>query len=310
MRPAFAYYYDYFQEDILQFDSRYAVYDKALYYTLKPDTAFTFQNIEFTDVYRTNRLGLRDADSVLSEPVVACLGDSYTMGWGVGQEQSFPARLGAMTGLRVVNMGVASYGTAREMINLGRLDKSALRWVVIQYCSNDREENERSKKNGYKLPISSRGSYEGFVRASALSRVYFPGKYFLMIANYFLKSRINRLHAVFALPWERKDGAVEQEEQAGIFLDLLYHSSIDFKKVGVVVSMMDDYDNMRGDFLRAVGRLAMQSPYREKFAGSLHLLDVSSLLKGEDLYILDVHFRASGHEKIAAAIRDIIKGGR
>src|SRR5258708_7850388 len=82
LRYSSAYYYDRFEEDILQFDARYAVYDKDLFYTLKRDTSFSFRNIEFNDRFHTNRLGLRDDDTALRAPQVVCLGDSYTMGWG------------------------------------------------------------------------------------------------------------------------------------------------------------------------------------------------------------------------------------
>lgn len=307
LRYSYAYYYDHFEEDILQFDARYAVYDKDLFYTLKRDTSFTFRNIEFNDLYRTNRLGLRDDDGALRAPQVVCLGDSYTMGWGVGQEETFAARLGSLTGLTVANTGVASYGTAREIINLGRIESSRLKWLIIQYCSNDLGENKTCIRSNYKLPISSAASYERLVRMQSIARVYFPGKYFLVIANFFWKQQVNRVHRWFKLEWERKEGIGGQEEQARIFLDVLYHSAIDFKKVGVVVTFMDDYETMQGPFLKAVKRLSGEEPYRGKFGDALKTLDIAPLLGPEDLYILDAHFRASGHVKIARAIADIIK---
>ena len=51
------------------------------------------------------------------------LGDSYAMGWGVEQGESFPEILEAATGLRVLNAGVPSYGTPRELLMLERLDR-------------------------------------------------------------------------------------------------------------------------------------------------------------------------------------------
>lgn len=306
LRYSYAYYYDRFEEDILQFDARYAVYDKDLFYTLKRDTSFTFRNIEFNDRYRTNRLGLRDDDTALRAPQVVCLGDSYTMGWGVGQGETFAARLGSLTGLTVANTGVASYGTAREIINLGRIESTRLRWLIIQYCSNDLGENKTCIRSNYKLPISSAASYERLVRMQSVSRVYFPGKYFLVIANFFWKQEVNRIHPWFRLEWERKDGIAGQEEQARVFLDVLYHSGIDFKKVGVVVTFMDDYESMQGPFLKAVKRLSGEEPYRGRFGDAVRTLDIAPLLGPEDLYILDAHFRASGHVKIAKAMADII----
>jgi len=304
LRASYAYYYDYYEEDLLQMDPRYAVYNSDLFYTLKPDTSFTFQNIEYTNAMRTNGLGLRDNDSSLLSPRIACIGDSYTMGWGVGQDDCYPAYLRSLMGGGVLNMGVPSYGTARELINLGRIDASKLQWVILQYCSNDASENETSAENHYKLPISDRAEYDRLVRAAAVSRIYFPGKYFLTITNLYWKSLFNRIHPFFMLRWDRTDGLLRQEEQARVFLDLLAHSAIDFKKVGVVVTMMDDYENMNGSFLRTVKRLCAEAPYREKFGSGLKVLDIAPLLDKDDFYILDIHFKPKGYEKIARAIRD------
>lgn len=308
LRPSFAWYYDYYMEDLLQFDPRYAVYNSDLFYTMKPDAAFRFQNIEFDDLFQTNRLGLRDHDSSLLAPEIACIGDSYTTGWGVGQEESFPARLRTLSGLRVLNMGVPSYGTAREIINLGRVDTSRLRWIILQYCTNDLSENETAGKSNYTLPISSHAEYDQLVREVAFSRVYFPGKYSLIIMNFFLKSLINRIHPFFNLHWDRKDGLQGQERQAKLFLDILYHSAIDFKKTGVVVTMMDDCENMKGVFLSEVKHISGESPYRERFGDRLKVINIAPLLGPEDLYLLDMHFKASGQDKIARAILDSIKG--
>lgn len=73
---------------------------------------------------------------------IAVIGDSHAMGWGVNDEETFAARLQALSGRPVYNLGVASYGSARELI---RLEKSGVLnkvdTVIIQYCNNDRDEN-------------------------------------------------------------------------------------------------------------------------------------------------------------------------
>jgi len=73
---------------------------------------------------------------------IAVIGDSHAMGWGVNDEETFSARLQKLSGRPVYNLGVASYGTARELI---RLEKSGVLGkvdtIVIQYCNNDYNEN-------------------------------------------------------------------------------------------------------------------------------------------------------------------------
>lgn len=307
LRTSYGYYYDYFQEDLLQFDKRYAVYDPGLFYTLKPGARFNFSNIEFSNEYRTNRLGMRDEDSSLRAPEVVCIGDSYTMGWGVEQSACYPSKLRDICGLRVANMGMASYGTARELASLGRVDTSRMQWLIIQYCTNDQDENRGAVEHGYRLPISSAENYADLVRAAADSRIYFPGKYSLIIGNFFEKSCINKLYPFFKLRWERRDWGKQQEEQARVFLDVLSHAAIDFNKVRVIVTMMDDHRNMKGDFLQSVQQLYDTGPYKARFGAGLKVVNVEPLLSKKDLYTLDVHFRASAHIKIAWALLNAMK---
>lgn len=73
---------------------------------------------------------------------IAVIGDSHAMGWGVNDLETFSAQLQKLSGRPIYNLGVASYGTARELI---RLEKSGMLGkvdtVIIQYCNNDKSEN-------------------------------------------------------------------------------------------------------------------------------------------------------------------------
>jgi len=73
---------------------------------------------------------------------IAVIGDSHAMGWGVNDQETFSAQLQTLSRRPVYNLGVASYGTARELIRLeksGVLDK--VDTVILQYCNNDLNEN-------------------------------------------------------------------------------------------------------------------------------------------------------------------------
>ena len=73
---------------------------------------------------------------------IAVIGDSHAMGWGANDLETFSAQLQQLVQRPVYNLGVASYGTARELI---RLEKSGLLdrvdTVILQYCNNDYHEN-------------------------------------------------------------------------------------------------------------------------------------------------------------------------
>ncbi|MGD9645634.1 MAG: hypothetical protein AB7U73_07975 [Pirellulales bacterium] len=67
---------------------------------------------------RTNRLAIRCPEGTITEPrrdvthVIHCIGDSYTMGWGVKFEESYPYYLGQIAGseFECLNLGDSGYG--------------------------------------------------------------------------------------------------------------------------------------------------------------------------------------------------------
>jgi len=100
-----------------------------------------FDDIEFKSTLTFAGEG-RDTGPKPAGVGIAVIGDSHAMGWGVNDTETFAAQLQALSGRPVYNLGVASYGTARELIRLkqsGVLDK--VDTVVLQYCNNDRGEN-------------------------------------------------------------------------------------------------------------------------------------------------------------------------
>src|SRR5690606_19694091 len=107
----------------------------------------TFKSFEFNTTYDVNALGVRDDAASLEHPEVIFLGDSFTMGWGVEGEESFPAVFEQNSGLRCLNTGVSSYGTAREMRMLARTQLDSLKAIVIQFHDTDLEENNFYVKN-------------------------------------------------------------------------------------------------------------------------------------------------------------------
>lgn len=101
----------------------------------------TFDDIEFKTTLTFTGEG-RDTGPKPAGAGIAVIGDSHAMGWGVNDPETFAARLQTLSHRPVYNLGVASYGTARELIRLkqsGVLDK--VDTIIIQYCNNDRGEN-------------------------------------------------------------------------------------------------------------------------------------------------------------------------
>ena len=149
--PLFRYqsfYYFMGGRNIWQFDTNCAQPDNELIY--KPrEGACHFTNLEFDTTLHFDANGRavparEQAD--LTRAGIAVLGDSYGMGWGVEDEETFANVLQQSTSKPVFNLSVSSYGTERELKRLavsGLADK--VDTVVILYCENDIGENQLLK---------------------------------------------------------------------------------------------------------------------------------------------------------------------
>ncbi len=105
--------------------------DKYLHHKLVPNTNARFEQVEFSYVQRVNNLGIRGKDRTLEKPSqhyrILMLGDSFTMGKGVEDDQTFSALLENSLNLKktctsktfeVLNAGVDSYAPILSYIQL------------------------------------------------------------------------------------------------------------------------------------------------------------------------------------------------
>lgn len=100
-----------------------------------------FEDIEFQTVLSFTPDGRETGTKPKGRGIVV-IGDSHAMGWGVNDNDTFAAHLQQLSGRPVYNLGVAGYGTIRELM---RLEKSRVLekvdTVILQYCNNDLSEN-------------------------------------------------------------------------------------------------------------------------------------------------------------------------
>jgi len=95
-----------------------------------------FNNIEFKTTLSFTAEG-RHTGPKPPGTGIAIIGDSHAMGWGVNDLETLSAHLQRLSGRPVYNLGVASYGTVREVLRLkrsGTLDR--VDTVILQYCNN------------------------------------------------------------------------------------------------------------------------------------------------------------------------------
>ncbi len=289
-----------FYRSVVQAEAEFMLYDPELGYTLKPTAAFTHANSEYVTRYRTNRLGLRDSDEALRGPEVVVLGDSFAMGWGVAQDRTFPKTLERLSGLRTLNAGVSSYGTVRELKLLDRIDTSAMKYLVIQYCDNDYEENGRFYLAGNNLIVSSPERYQHERDVYERARRYFFGKY---------------LVALFrpGLIAERDDVADQaapghvSESPAGLFLNALLHAGRkNLQNVRILLFELRAFARNSPDFIESVQRERKDPRYPQEVR-EITLLSFHTLLGRNHYYVLDDHLTPSGHDVVARALTNRIR---
>ena len=86
-------------------------------------------------------------------PAVLAIGDSYTYGDEVGDGETWPAHLQALTGARVLNAGVSGYGFDQSVL---RAEKAAagrpLSAIVVSFIADDIRRTEMSRLWGANKP--------------------------------------------------------------------------------------------------------------------------------------------------------------
>jgi len=148
---------------------RFDVYraNSSLAYELRPSWSARHSNGagDFSVVVHTNSLGMR-GESIGFERVpesyrVLVLGDSFTFGFGVEDDQTFPSRLaaelgGSAAGIQVMNAGVPGWGTDQYLIRTRSLPRELTPdLLLIVICENDSEDLSwhRLELDANRLPL-------------------------------------------------------------------------------------------------------------------------------------------------------------
>ena len=288
--------YTNFDANCIQLEESCIRYDPSLGYRLKSGRCVFF-NTEFHNEFLINSQGLRDDEDSLKAPDIIILGDSHVMGWGVNQEETFAQILEKETHLKVLNAGISSFGTVREMRLLEQLDTSSLKYLIIQYCSNDDDENKEFYKKNNKLNIMDQRSYEKTLKNYKKSQHYYPARYIILSCRIILEEILNFLNAVPQF--------VPPSVSVSMFLNALMSAGhSDLNRMTIIVIKIDNYVYREIPFIPELQKQIFSQDYSD-FIKSLVLVDVQKDL--DDLkyyYPLDGHLNAQGHRAISY---DLIK---
>lgn len=296
-----------------------ARYDPGLLYTLRPGECL-FANREFETRVSVNSLGVRDDEASLDGPEIVALGDSYAMGWGVAQEETFARRIERATGRKVLNAGVASYGTARASKLLDRVDATRLKTLIVQYNFTDVGENRAYYRRGGQLPAPEEARYEDAVSTARSRGRYFPGKHVLTVTA--IATRRILAAPIGALRRDARtagtsegsgnelgDGpedargarSSDEPSEAWLFLNVIRDLASRFENVDILVLELSPAETLGREFMAAVRDELRQGEF-ESLAGRVRLLDMSERIGPDDVFILDEHLNAAGHALVADAI--------
>jgi len=223
-------------------------------------------------------------------------GDSYAMGWGVQQDESFPELIERRTGRRVLNAAVSSYGTVREARLLDRVDLSRTTTLIVQYAANDFNENEEFLKRGNQYVPSSREEWQAAIVEQRRRGRYWPFRMVYDSVVWIKRGITGWPQGGFVPTHYPADAAAER------FLNALMHASRkDLSALRLIVFDIDEDPA----FIRALDRLRQSETYPAYIRG-LRVVDLSGRLTPDLHYVLDDHLNARGHQAIADAIIDAI----
>lgn len=109
--------------------------DTATVWRYKPDVALGYRAPEFRMDIRTNGSGFRSPAEAADDrrPVVLFIGDSFTFGWGVAEEERFSEVMARqLGGVRIVNAGHWMYAFDQQLVLLKELIARHKPAVVVQ----------------------------------------------------------------------------------------------------------------------------------------------------------------------------------
>lgn len=118
------------------------------------DAQVRFPEQDRTFTLHTNSLGFRGDEPL--RPHTVCLGDSTTFGWGVSQDEAWPAVLGQTLGIEVLNAGTPGYSTHQGLAELDRALQAGAERVILAYLVRDAD--PAPMPDSARVPVPSTGA--------------------------------------------------------------------------------------------------------------------------------------------------------
>lgn len=299
-KPMRKYYHD-ADIHIIQMDSNCAQYSKALFYELKPGE-FEFYNRDFSTVFKVNSKGFRDDEKSLNCPKVICLGDSYTMGWGVEGEETFSELLEDHLTKRVLNMGVSSYGTAREIASLEKVNTDSLEYLIIQYCPNDLQENKEYVLANNSLRVSSREVYTNASNVHMDRAAYYPFKHLINISKHLSEKKEE---TIVKKELTERQLLLNKITFENAFLQILRDSKKIPKTTKIILFSLEA-EYVHNGFNQGIKKV-LDKDFTSSLYDQVSYVDLTGKIDSTHRFSLDPHLNAIGHSVVCREIAQHIE---
>lgn len=240
-----------------------------------------FHNPEFDTTLHFDETGRQRnrTPTFKSQIGIAVLGDSFAMGWGVNDHESFANILQDELERPVYNLAVSSYGTVRELLRFqqsGLIDK--VDTIIIQYATNDLGENTSiDKENAFLEPKTRYQETFNGVKPIGDENVLKS----INRAFSFAIEKPVRYSRDLLLGTEKKD-QFAPHYQGLITVLAKFSALLDNKRVVVIYT-----DKYRHEGF-PVGK--------DKTIDNVEFLDLE--LDTNDYYVIDEHLNSLGHKKV------------
>ncbi len=282
-----------------------AQFDPELVYVPAPGR-FRFYGPEFDTWVTMTAEGVRQqpapSPDLAAQDLIVVAGDSYAMGWGVNDAETFSAVLQERYRHHTINTGVSSYGTARELLRLRRLGLLARASVIVlQYCGNDAEENRAFLLHNQ---VSSRRPHKAWEHVNQGAQVELS--YGRVLGGTVALLRGHLLAKVAALFRSTADvvpapPASDAPSRGGRRNDPAGSPAEEF------LAVLDRFPELNDKPILVFEADVWREPPKlaglEKLAATranLHLLTPN--LEDADYFRFDAHFNVRGHEVVAAEL--------
>ncbi len=275
-------------------------FSKTRFYDLKKESICHFDNVEYSTIVTvgSRRERLNDFYGINQRGSIIAIGDSVTMGWGVNDNETYSSILQGLLHVNVINLGVPSYNTSRELDKLTNfLRTEDVKTIIIQYHTNDHIENISYLKNGPKN--YSIQDYNG--RQGSFDKVYgwHTGGYYFF--DYTIK--------IFELFYKNRFGDPRKIEmprdldhEAEVFFSILKKYPYVSSK-NIIIFDGSELDLQNNDFKHIFSKVAASFGLE-----NVKVLDME--FSSHDYFALDNHQNMLGHKKIAENINKVIIGSK